>query len=80
MPLSTIYSVTKAFNDFLSHEIAPEVDTKVNSLSVRPLYVITPHTKMEVKGFTITLEQSVEGTLNDLGYELITCGHWLHKI
>lgn len=80
MVLSSVYSSSKIFNDYLSRAIEAEnKETNLDLLSVRPLYVATPMTGLKPTALTtITPAECVSGSLNSLGQDSITYGHWKH--
>lgn len=82
LALSSVYSATKIFNDYLSRGIKSElIGHKVDVLSVRPLYVATPMTRNTLKEFgEITVKESVKGALKCLGQDEFTYGHWKHEL
>jgi 17beta-estradiol 17-dehydrogenase / very-long-chain 3-oxoacyl-CoA reductase len=77
-----IYGATKTFNLYLSRALAEEYESfNIDFMGVKPSYIATPMTGMKNDYITVlSPEQVVYGTLNDLGYEKETCGHWIHKI
>lgn len=81
-PYRAIYTATKSFNYLLSRALADEFENmNIDFLCVQPLFVGTPLTRMRPDGYkVISAEQCANGILNDLGYEKLTNGHWVHKI
>jgi 17beta-estradiol 17-dehydrogenase / very-long-chain 3-oxoacyl-CoA reductase len=76
-----MYCATKSYNDFLSRALSAEYEgNNIDVLDVKPLYAETNLTQLKAQKFVITATQSVEGALNDLGYERETYGHIKHKI
>lgn len=82
LPYRSVYAATKSFNSFLTRALAEEYEAfNVDFLVVKPLFVESLMTGMKADGFkAISPKQHVNGTLNDLGYEKETNGHWIHKI
>lgn len=74
------YSGTKALVDLFTRSIADEFPD-IDIMSLKPFDVST---KMiyyrEPDVMTITMEECVRGTLNDLGHQDGTYGHWKHKL
>lgn len=77
-----VYSATKAFNDYLSRSLYYEYkDKNIDFLCVKPGKVYSQMQRQPVNYYdVISTEMHVNGTLNDLGYEVVTDGHFLHKI
>jgi 17beta-estradiol 17-dehydrogenase / very-long-chain 3-oxoacyl-CoA reductase len=82
LPFRAIYSASKCFNYYLSRALAEEYrNFNIDFLCVKPLYVASLMTKKIADGWkVITPEQCASGSLNDLGYENETNGHWIHKL
>lgn len=80
MAYYTTYSGTKAHVDMFTRSLADEYP-ELDILSLKPFDVST---KMigyrQTDIMTISPEKCVHGTLNDLGYQDDTYGHWMHKI
>jgi 17beta-estradiol 17-dehydrogenase / very-long-chain 3-oxoacyl-CoA reductase len=52
-PYSSLYSATKAFNTYFSESVSMERGLeKIDILSVRPMFVVSPLSKQE-KAFTV---------------------------
>ena len=67
IPYISVYSATKAFNDFFSKSIEMEYYKKIDILSVRPLYVESNLSKLQ-KSFTVaSRNECAEASLNRLG-------------
>jgi len=80
MPYFTVYSSTKAFNNFFSQALSIEYPG-VDILSLQPLYISTPLTHHKALGpDTVSPRECARGTLDDLGFTRRTFGHWKHKI
>jgi 17beta-estradiol 17-dehydrogenase / very-long-chain 3-oxoacyl-CoA reductase len=47
LPFISVYSATKAYNDFFSQSIEMEYSQKIDILSVKPLYVESNMSKMK---------------------------------
>ena len=77
---SSIYCSTKIYDDYLLRSIASENKyNNIDFISVKPLYVDTPSRKSHSKEFKpISSEDCVKGVLQDLGYDIITYGHYSH--
>ena len=74
------YSGTKALVDEFTRSIADEYP-EIDIMSLKPFDVSTKmiyDRKPDL--MTITVEECVRGTLNDLGYQDDTYGHWKHKL
>lgn len=54
VPYNSIYSATKAFDDFFSKALALEVDNNIEIMSHRPLYVTTAMTHYKTGDGAIT--------------------------
>lgn len=84
MPLSyrSMYAATKSFNYYLSRALGEEYkNLNIDFLCVKPLFVASLMTMKKADNFkVITPNQCASGSLNDLGYEFTTYGHWIHKI
>jgi short-subunit dehydrogenase len=82
LPYRALYAASKSYNDFLSRALSVEYENyNIDFLSVNPFLVESPLSKEKYNGITIlTSNQTVQGSLNDLGHENYTHGHWLHKI
>jgi len=81
MPYFSVYSGTKAFNDFFSKALSVEYRKNIDILSVRPLFVSTQMTyRKKVEMDTISPNMCARGSLDDLGYTRETCGHWIHSL
>lgn len=81
MPCDAIYSATKAFNDFFSRALSGEYCcTRLDVLSLRPLFVATPMTRMKPGLEALTPEECVEGCLRSLGRFSWTWGHYKHAV
>jgi len=81
-PLSQLYHSSKKYNDFLSVSLGleAELNKNIDFLSVLPMFVETPGTKLKANGLVSTVSQCVNGSLNDLSYESKTYGCVSHKI
>ncbi len=81
MPYFSVYSATKAFNDFFSKALSVEYRKKIDILSVRPMFVSTALTyRKKVELDTVSPNMCARGALDDLGYTRETCGHWIHNL
>ena len=82
LPIFSIYAATKSFSYYLSRALAEEYKNyNIDFLAVRLLFAATKLSKKKANGWAvITADQSVEGVLNDFGYENETFGHWVHKV
>jgi 17beta-estradiol 17-dehydrogenase / very-long-chain 3-oxoacyl-CoA reductase len=84
MPLSyrAMYAATKSFNYYLSRALGEEYkNLNIDFLCVKPLFVASLMTMRKADNCkVITPNQCAGGSLNDLGYEFTTFGHWIHKI
>lgn len=76
----SVYSGTKALVDEFTRSIAieyPEMDI----MSLKPFDVSTKMIYFRKPDImTITMKECVRGTLNDMGHQEDTYGHWKHKI
>jgi 17beta-estradiol 17-dehydrogenase / very-long-chain 3-oxoacyl-CoA reductase len=83
-PGNSIYSATKAYNDFLSRGLFGEYGYEtgnIDFLSVKPMYVESNMSQMKADGFDcISVNQHVESVLKELGYTEETIGHVAHKL
>ena len=81
LPYLSLYSATKAFNDFLSRSLAHEYSNDIDVLSVTPFHP-SSSTYFTVLGklIKITPEDCAKAALRNLGYEQRTFGHWKHQI
>lgn len=81
-PMKTIYSATKAYNNYVSVGLSEEYKGgNIDFLSVKPLEVETVLSTTKANGFdVITPHQCSNAILNDLGHETVTYGHVNHKI
>jgi len=81
LPYNTIYSSTKAFNDYFSRALAGEC-SNIDVISLRPSYVATPMIAAWKKKdfFQINPNECARGLMNRLGYENYTFGHWKHRV
>jgi len=80
-PYDTIYSSTKAFNDYFSRALDGEC-SNIDVVSLRSGYVMTPMTASwkEKDFFTITPNECARGLMKRLGHEQATSGHWKHRL
>jgi 17beta-estradiol 17-dehydrogenase / very-long-chain 3-oxoacyl-CoA reductase len=78
----SVYGATKKFNLYLTRALAEEYQNlNIDFLAVKPSLIATPMTGLKSNFYyVLTPEQVVNGTLNDLGYEKETNGHWIHKV
>lgn len=77
------YNSCKAFNDYYSKGIFYELNNKyyIDSISVKPMYVATPLTKMNPNWYhVITTEKLCKSVINQLGFDKESFGHILHEI
>jgi len=80
IPYDTLYSATKALNDFFSRALSIEFRQKIDFISLRPFWVSTPMAFDRKPGFdTITPKECAEGCLKDLGNKNYTWGHFKHE-
>eukprot|EP01017_Pseudomicrothorax_dubius_P030741 TRINITY_DN3859_c0_g2_i2.p1 TRINITY_DN3859_c0_g2~~TRINITY_DN3859_c0_g2_i2.p1 ORF type:complete len:137 (-),score=37.68 TRINITY_DN3859_c0_g2_i2:135-545(-) len=80
-PYTTVYSATKAFDDFFSRALALEMyQEKVDVLTLRPFYVTTPMSAMKTGFDTITADDCVRAALGKAGYDVATYGHINHSV
>lgn len=75
-PGSIIYGPSKRFEDVLSRSVAHEVKANIDMLSVRPLYFTSSMTEKA----HLTSTDCAKATLDKLGYEDTTAGHWQHNL
>lgn len=80
MAYYNIYAATKAYVDRLTINLAAE-NPDINFLSLRPSEVSTSMNCYKLDIFTITVEQCVNGLLDQFGYaDVVTYGHWRHQL
>jgi 17beta-estradiol 17-dehydrogenase / very-long-chain 3-oxoacyl-CoA reductase len=82
MPYSALYSASKVFSYYLTESVALELNTKnIDFLCLKPAYTDTIMVRnLKERYCLITPKECVNSALNELGYELVTSGHWKHKI
>jgi len=79
----SLYGATKSFNDYLSLGLGKDTNykSKIDFMCVKPMMVESFQTNYKANGITvITAKQCVTGSLNCLGYDVSTFGHWIHQI
>jgi len=80
LPAFQTYGATKAFLDYFTQATSLEYP-QIDCLSVRPGLVDTNMTKHSSQRYApITPEQCAEATLEKVGYESVTYGHWKHRV
>lgn len=80
LPAFQTYGATKAFLDYFTRSTSLEYP-QIDCLSVRPGLVDTNMTKHSSQRYApITPEQCAEATLQKVGYESVTYGHWKHRV
>ena len=75
-----LYSATKIFNHYLSRGLEAEMRSKIDFLSVKPFGVESNLSKMKRSFMIISADACSEGSLNCLGQDSETTGHWNHDI
>lgn len=76
----TTYSGTKALVDLFTRSLADEYPN-MDIMSLKPFDVSTKMMYYKAPDImTITIEECVRGTLNDLGHQDDSYGHWKHKL
>jgi short-subunit dehydrogenase len=82
MPYSALYSASKVFDYYMTEAVALEKNTyNIDFLCLKPMYIDTPMVKdLKDKFNMITPKQCVDSALDELGYDLVSSGHWRHKI
>ncbi len=78
MPYISLYSATKAYNDYFSRAIAEEYKGKIDVMSLRPNMVATLMSRARPNFFVLSTEECAAGALGKLGYESFTYGNWRH--
>ncbi|CAI2375956.1 unnamed protein product [Moneuplotes crassus] len=79
--LNPVYSSTKGYNDFHSRASSWDYEGKIDFMSLRPSYVSTPLVgNRKVSGFTISAQDCARGSLDKLGHDAWTNGHWKHAL
>lgn len=77
----SLYGSTKIFNDYLSKGLGEAYNNKIDFLSVKPMMTESLQTNYKANDvFVVTAAQCVNGSLNALGYEEGTYGHWKHTV
>jgi 17beta-estradiol 17-dehydrogenase / very-long-chain 3-oxoacyl-CoA reductase len=79
----SIYTATKAYDDYLSRSLAEDFVGKIDIISIKPYFVATGLSKVTIKDgglSVITGRQCGEATLDRLGYEKHCAGHWKHEL
>ena len=86
-PNNCTYSATKRFVDFVTFGLSYEVRQTVDLMTLRPGLVATKMTGAKESLVTATAKHCVQGTLDDLGQELVTYGSighhvqsWIHTL
>lgn len=75
-----IYGATKGFVNVFTRTLAAEYP-EIDIMCLNPSEVSTPMTcNREPDAMTITSNACAKQALKDLGYEVVTAGHWNHKI
>jgi len=77
-----VYSATKSYISYVSMALAEMYkNNNIDVLVMKPIAFQSAMTDKKADGIWILHpDQCVKGTLNDLGYERETNGHWVHKI
>ena len=79
IPFISVYSATKAYNDFFSQAVQMEYADKIDTLSLRPMYVESNMSKMEKSCTVATRNQCARAALNYLGIDYETNGYFMHR-
>ena len=78
-----LYSSTKIYNDYFARALNEEYKNKIDCMSVRPCLVESLLTKLKANKdgfFVISRQDCSESSLDHLGYESMTYGHWKHEL
>mmetsp|Transcript_4423 Transcript_4423/g.4957 ORF Transcript_4423/g.4957 Transcript_4423/m.4957 type:complete len:309 (+) Transcript_4423:57-983(+) len=79
-PMYSLYSGSKAFNNYLSIATSEEEREKVDIISFRPMWVQTPMTEGSNGAGVIDPITAAKCCLRDLPYNRWTIGHWKHAL
>ena len=79
MPYISVYSATKAYNDFLSQALEMEYNGKIDVLSVRPMYVESNLSKMKKSCTVASKNECAQASLKYLGLDYETNGYYMHR-
>lgn len=69
LPYISVYSATKAFNDFFSQAIEMEYSQKIDVLSVKPLYVESNMSKLKKSCTVASRNECAQASLKYLGLD-----------
>ena len=79
VPFISIYSATKAYNDFFSQAVQMEYADKIDTLSLKPMYVESNMSKLEKSCTVASRNQCARAALNCLGLDYETNGYYMHR-
>jgi 17beta-estradiol 17-dehydrogenase / very-long-chain 3-oxoacyl-CoA reductase len=81
IPIATMYSSSKVFNHYMAIGLSEEYKDKIDVLSYQPSTVMTKATPDSADNpNACSVEESVEGALQDLGSRRVTHGYYKHEL